>query len=236
MKRITAFFLALFLLLSGIFSLAEDEMFFDDDEAELEDMTTEEVSNARNSLNALAGYNLDIPEDGDYKFQPLEDGKNCQILRYTGYDEDVKVPEQLKGLTVKTLYQTFSDSNILETVVLPDTLEIIDNMAFWKCINLKSVEIPEGVTTLGRCSFGGCSTLEKIEFPETLETVDDMVFIGCSGLTELKFGKNLKTIGSQAFTACVKLQKVSVPRGTVIAEDAFDQCPGLSDIEYYDAE
>ena len=240
MKRVIASFIVLFLLLFGISSLSisedEDEVFFDDDEAELEDMTTEEVSDARNNLNSLAGYSLDIPEEGDYKYQPMEDGENCQILRYTGYDEDVEVPDQLKGLTVKALYQTFSDSNILETVVLPDTLETIDNMAFWKCINLKSVEIPEGVTTLGRCSFGGCSTLEKIVFPETLETVDDMVFIGCSGLTELKFGKNLKTIGSQAFTACVKLRKVSVPKGTVIAEDAFEQCPGLNDIEYYEAD
>ena len=78
----------------------------------------------------------------------------------------------------------------------------------------------------------GCGSPKE----ETLETVDDMVFIGCSGLTELKFGKNLKTIGSQAFTACVKLRKVSVPKGTVIAEDAFEQCPGLDDIEYYEAD
>ena len=236
MKRITAFFLAFLFLLFGTTSFAEDdEMFFDDDE-ELEDMTEEEFSDAKSSMNALSGYDLDIPEEGDYKYQPMEDGENCQILRYTGYDEDVEVPGELRGLTVKALYQTFSDSNIVETVLLPDTIEIIDNMAFWKCINLKHVEIPEGVTTLGRCSFGGCSTLESIEFPETLETVGDMVFIGCTGLTELKFGKNLKSIGSQAFTACVKLEKISVPRGTEIAEDAFEQCPGLSDIEYYDAE
>lgn len=236
MKRMTLALLALFLFLFGISSLAEDEMFFDEDEQELEDLTSEEISDTKDSMDSLAGYDLNIPEEGDYKYQPLEDGRNCQILRYTGYDEDVEVPGELKGLTVKSLYQTFSDSHILENVILPETLEIIDNMAFWKCVNLKSVEIPEGVTTLGRCSFGGCSMLESVEFPETLETVDDMVFIGCTGLTELKFGKNLKSIGSHAFTACVKLQKVSVPQGTVIAEDAFEQCPGLSDIEYYETE
>ena len=188
----------------------------------------------KNSMNSLSGYNLDLLEEGDFKAQALEDGVSCQALRYTGYDEDVAVPETLKGLTVTQLYQTFSDSNIVETVIIPETVEIIDNMTFWKCINLTHVEIPEGVTTLGRCSFGGCSALESIEFPDTLETVDDMVFIGCVELKELKFGKNLKKIGSQAFVACVNLEKVTVPRGVEIAEDAFEQCAKMGEVEYYD--
>ena len=120
--------------------------------------------------------------------------------------------------------------------MLPESVVLIDNMAFWKCTNLKRVEMQEGLTRIGRCSFGGCISLENPVFPESLETVDEMVFISCLSLTELTFGKNLKSIGSQAFTGCVNLEKVSVPKGAVIAEDAFEQCPNLKEIEYYEVD
>ena len=248
MKRTAAFFAALLLFLFGVTSLADDFEEFDDfgefdefgDEEDFEDLgepTEEEINNAKNSLSALSGYHdQEIPEDGDFKYEPLGDSASCQILRYTGFDEDVSVPEKIKDLDVTGLYQTFSDCSLLETVVLPDTIELIDNMAFWKCTNLKHVEMKEGLTRIGRCSFGGCIALENLEFPESLETVEDMVFISCVNLTELTFGKNLKSIGSQAFTGCVNLEKVSVPKGAVIAEDAFEQCPKLTEIEYYDAD
>ena len=63
-----------------------------------------------------------------------------------------------------------------------------------------------------------------------------MVFISCISLKELTFGKNLKSIGSKAFYGCASLEKIRVPKGTSIADDAFEDCPKLSEIEYYDTE
>ena len=256
MKRITALFIALLIFLPGITSIAEDEFEeFDDfdnygsiisdtefdDEIEFDedfsDVSEEEFQDRKNSLDSLSGYHeSDVFDAGDFKYKQLEDGESCQIVRYIGIDEDVSVPDQLKGLTVKALYMTFSDNSLLETVELPETIEKIDNMAFWKCVGLKHLEIPEGVTEIGRCSFGGCTSLESIVLPESLENVDEMVFLMCVELKELTFGKNLKSIGSQAFTGCTALEKVVVPKGTEIAEDAFIQCPLLEEIEYYDVE
>ena len=242
LKRLAVFFTAVLFLLFGLTSLAEDFEEFDDfgDDEEFEDLgeyTEEEVNNAKSSMDALSGYHdQTILEDGDFRYEPLTDGKACQITRYTGYDEDVSVPDKLQNLEVTALYQTFSDCSLVETVVLPATIELIDNMAFWKCTSLKRVEIQEGLTRIGRCSFGGCIALKDIVFPESLETVEDMVFISCIELKELTFGKNLKSIGSQAFTGCVNLDKVKVPKGAVIAEDAFEQCPKLGEIEYYDVD
>ena len=242
LKRFAVLFTAILFFLFGLTSMAEDFEEFDDfgDDEEFVDLgeyTEEDVNNAKSSMDSLSGYHdQTILEDGDFRYELLTDGKECQVTRYTGYDEDVSVPEKLKNLEVTALYQTFSDCSLLETVVLPETIKLIDNMAFWKCTSLEHVEMQEGLTRIGRCSFGGCVALKSIEFPESLETVDDMVFISCVELTELTFGKNLKSIGSQAFTGCIKLEKVRVPRGTVIAEDAFEQCPKLSEIEYYDTE
>jgi hypothetical protein len=250
MKRIAAFLFAIVFLIVAPASVAEDFEDFDDFEAfgeyddfgdemefdDLGDASEEDVNNAKDAMNAASGYHdLNVLEEGDFKYEPFEDGETCQAVRYTGFDEDVSVPEKLKNLSVKMLYQTFSDCTLVETIVLPETIEIIDNMAFWKCTSLKSVEMKEGLKAVGRCSFGGCSELESLEFPESLEYVDEMVFIGCVKLKEVSFGKNLKSIGSQAFTACVNLEKVRVPEGTEIAEDAFEQCP-LVTVERYAAE
>ena len=242
LKRFAALFTAVLFFLFALTSLAEDFEEFDDfgDDEEFEDLgeyTEEEVNIVKGSMDALSGYHdQTILEDGDFRYEPLTDGKACQITRYTGYDEDVSVPEKLQNLEVTALYQTFSDCSLVESIVLPATIRLIDNMTFWKCTSLEHVEMQEGLTRIGRCSFGGCIALKDIEFPESLETVEDMVFISCVELKELNFGKNLKSIGSQAFTGCINLEKVKVPRGAVIAEDAFEQCPKLSEIEYYDAE
>lgn len=250
MKRFAALLFATVFLMFTLPSVAEDFEDFDDfddfgeydefgDEMEFDDLgeaSEEDVSNAKNAMNALSGYHdLDVQEEGDFKYEALEDGETCQAVRYTGFDEDVSVPEKMKNLSVKMLYQTFSDCTLVETVILPETIEIIDNMAFWKCTSLKTVEMQEGLKAIGRCSFGGCSELESLDFPESLEYIDEMVFIGCVKLKEVSFGKNLKSIGSQAFTACVNLEKVRIPSGTEIAEDAFEQCPKV-EIERYDAD
>ena len=80
------------------------------------------------------------------------------------------MPEKLKDLPVTVLYQTFSDCGLVENVVLPESVVLIDNMSFWKCTNLRHIELREGLTRIGRCSFGGCVALESIEFPESLES------------------------------------------------------------------
>ena len=150
-------------------------------------------------------------------------------LKYLGYSMNTDDPDELNE-AYEFLLQCV---NTMQPEIVTD--EIIDNMAFWKCTSLKTVEMQEGLKAIGRCSFGGCIELESLDFPESLEYIDEMVFIGCVKLKEVSFGKNLKSIGSQAFTACVNLEKVRIPSGTEIAEDAFEQCPKV-EIELYEAD
>ena len=242
MKRLCALAAAFLLLMFSLPCLAEDFMEFDDpgDDTEYSDVpeaTEEDIENAKGTMDALSGYYAnDIPVEGDFRLEPLDDKVSCKAIRYIGYEENVEVPAKLRDLAVTGLYQTFSDCSLVESVVLPESIISLENMCFWKCTSLKHVELREGLRTIGQCSFGGCISLENIEFPESLEKVGDMVFISCVSLKELTFGRNLKSIGSKAFYGCAQLKKVRVPEGTEIADDAFEECPMLSEIEYYDAE
>ena len=212
----------------------EDDTEWDDGE-DLEEMSDDEFTNAKEAMNKASGNHQEFLKDGDYYYDLLpEEESACKLIRYDGIDWDVVVPDTVAGLKAKVLDCTFSNNAMVETVELPESVEIIDNMCFWMCSGLTKIVIPEGVTTLGRCAFGGCGVLENPVFPESLETVGEMVFIACNSFTEITFGKNLKSIGSNAFTGCEKLEKVTVPRGTEIAEDAFEQCPMMKEVVYYD--
>ena len=249
MKRLFAAIAALLFLLFCVTSFAEDDFDdyddFDDTEFEddtewddgedLEEMSDDEFTNAKEAMNKASGNHQEFLKDGDYYYDLLpEEESACKLIRYDGIDWDVVVPDTVAGLKAKVLDCTFSNNAMVETVELPESVEIIDNMCFWMCSGLTKIVIPEGVTTLGRCAFGGCGVLENPVFPESLETVGEMVFIACNSFTEITFGKNLKSIGSNAFTGCEKLEKVTVPRGTEIAEDAFEQCPMMKEVVYYD--
>lgn len=241
MKRFFVLLTAFMLFMFCQHSFAEDFEEFDDPAGDTEyfdvpEATDADIEKAKGTMDALSGYYInDIPVEGDFRLEPLDDKISCKAIRYIGYEENVEVPGTLRDLVVTGLYQTFSDCSLVESVLLPESIVSLDNMCFWKCTSLRHVEIQEGLRTIGQCSFGGCISLEDIEFPESLEKVGDMVFISCVSLKELTFGKNLKSIGSKAFYGCARLEKVRVPQGAVIAEDAFEECPMLSEIEYYDA-
>ncbi|MBR2009804.1 MAG: leucine-rich repeat protein, partial [Peptococcaceae bacterium] len=46
-----------------------------------------------------------------------------------------------------------------EKIVIPDTVKVIDKMAFTDCSKLKEIVIPEGVEIIGDEVFAGCSSL-----------------------------------------------------------------------------
>lgn len=250
MKRFFTAILALLFFLCALTSLAEDETGFDgsdfhfddegeemdfDDEEPVKDLMPEENQNAKERMNALSGYHTDAPTEGDFTYDLLEDGSGCQTLLYSGYDDDVTVPDTLGGVPVVAIgSMTFNNCTDLESVVLPDTIQLIDNMAFFKCSSLKHITLPEGVVMLGRSCFGGCVSLESVELPESLEIVDEFVFLRCEKLKELSFGKNLKEVGPNAFYSCANLEKITLPRGTEIDETAFTLCPEDITITYID--
>lgn len=58
----------------------------------------------------------------------------------------------------------FSDRLDIESVVIPDGVELIDIWAFRDCKNLKSITIPASVKRIYRRAFEGCSSLETVNY------------------------------------------------------------------------
>ena len=179
------------------------------------------------------------------------------VIRYTGGETDVAVPETLGGVPVTAIggFAFTYASPAVTSVTLPETVTHLFNRAFYKCTalesvtipgvdgvgdctfcfcsSLRSVDIPEGVERIGTRAFFRCTSLETVRLPVGLTTVDNYAFKGCSALSSLDLPSTLRRIGFAAFYGCSSISgTVRIPYGvTEILGDAFRSCSGIERVE-----
>ena len=241
MKKVFALFLMLTLCFFMTTAFPEDDWddfeFEDEEDFEFEDEEEDGTLRFDGSYTAndWAGEDaIETFDSGDYVYT-LNDSRDGAItLSYHGKEKDVLVPDMLDQYPVIGIGEhTFESHDEIETVTLPEGIQMIGNMAFTRCVNLKSIVIPEGVTVLDQMCFGACDNLIEIQVPSTVETVGNFAFLACRKLQEISFSENLHSIGQGAFQLCQQLKTIRIPRNTEIGADAFTDCP--SDLEILDA-
>lgn len=204
--------------------------------------------------NQLYDYNLEeitiepyVTYDGE-EYTVTEIGKAA--FYYFDFLKKINLPETIK----KIGEAAFSYSGI-ETMVIPNSVEIVQQEAFFYCENLKSVKLSESMTVIPGAIFAYCSSLESIELPnaidhfsadlgDPLEDMDQaledamiyaddpyscypgLAFFNCTNLKTVILSKNLKKIGNYAFQNCSNLAKIEIPESvTSIGYQAFSACP-----------
>ena len=138
----------------------------------------------------------------------------------------------------------FSDCVKLHQVVLPISVEEIENSAFENCSSLKSLSLPVMLKTIGDAAFKGtglrtidipksvfwigdellaeCQSLEYIKIPDNIARITDRMFMNCSGLKKAELHEKLNVIGERAFFGCSSLDFIVIPNSVQqIGQDAF---------------
>lgn len=69
--------------------------------------------------------------------------------------------------------------------LLPSTVTVINDNAFFNCTTLTSVSIPEGVTLIGEYAFSGCSGLASLTLPLSVDSIGLYGFYDCGGLRHI---------------------------------------------------
>ena len=104
-----------------------------------------------------------------------------------------------------------------EELVIPETIEVdgrqyritvIDDYAFYDCINLISVTLPESVMQIGSYAFYSCFALKSIVLPEGIECIEPYAFDECVMLESVVIPKSVKHIEKSAFEDCLSLKTV----------------------------
>lgn len=99
----------------------------------------------------------------------------------------------------KTLLKgSFKTANVTE-VILPESLENIEEYAFYMAKRLKTINIPSKIIEIKESTFDTCSELKTINFAEGLKTIGYRAFWQCENIIELNFPSTLKEIGTSAF-------------------------------------
>lgn len=127
--------------------------------------------------------------------------------------------------TVKDGTRTISDyafysatSSNLTSVVMPNTVEVINPYAFYKCTSLAEVKMPDNIIHIGSFAFANCSSLTSIEFSEN-------AFKECANdITDFDYIAG--SIDHCSFVNCTALESVTIPDGVYvyINPSAFRYC------------
>ncbi len=159
-------------------------------------------------LNAFTAVSTAIYETTDIGTNEIQIDGTDHI-----FDGKLTIPTTINGRTVTKIGNSaFSNQNLCEEIVFPESLEIIGDSAFENCTSLTEIHIPSSVTEIG-----------------------DEAFKGCSNLTELTFGddSDLYSIGVSAFYDCVRLEEVTIPASVVfIRKSAFEFCTGMETLTF----
>lgn len=180
-------------------------------------------------------------------FTKRKDGTLC-ITNYKGGGTVVEVPEKLGKNTVTAIGRgAFSpygprktdeikaNMKNLTKVILPKTVNTIEENAFSSCRELLEVNIPDGVEKIEDDTFNFCKKLKSIQIPNSVKTIGQRAFNGCSAIKELVIPNGVVEIGEQAFSQCAGIKSVSLPESLEkIGAYAFDRCENLERINIPD--
>ena len=92
---------------------------------------------------------------------------------------------------------------------IPNTVEHIEDCAFFSCQNLTSVNMPNGIKNIGNESFRYCS-FTTINIPNTVISIGTFAFNNCPNLTSVYIPSSVTNISYGAFSSCKLLQSITV--------------------------
>ncbi|MDO4191655.1 MAG: Ig-like domain-containing protein [Erysipelotrichaceae bacterium] len=183
-------------------------------------------------LNEDDSYGMS-PFDGDYHLEEVnilqdvipEYGavpaglfRGCTGLRF------FEIPSFVR----KIRNNAFEDTG-LQSIVIPDSVEEIEEYAFRNCRDLVNVTLSKNLKTLPSGLFSGCTSLEEIELPASLSgnEADGSPYEGpfsyCSSLKTVTFAEGFKVIPGKLFKDCTGLRQIHIPESvTHIGENTFE--------------
>lgn len=209
------------------------------------------VAGAKNAFRGCSNVNI-------YSYALREDG-TLMLEGYAGSETDIVIPDVVKDKPVTGLgYMVFASNEQLESVVLPDALNYMDNYVFYKCTSLSgeflfvdmegassafyqagdddlTVWVYESNEDGGLTVIQHLSTDEMVSIPAEIKgkavtQIRRGAFGYCDSMTSIDIPSSIKTVEAFAFYGHDSLKYVTFADSTVIGDNAFDDTPWLTDM------
>lgn len=155
-----------------------------------------------------------IPESVEY-ISPSA-FSNCDALwnmTYNAIDADTEY-----GLNMRSV----------EKVTLGDRVRRLPQGLFTNNTDLTELVLPQSVEIIEERAFEGCTNLAYIGLGDNIHTIKGYAFSGCAALKDIHWPLGLKYVGEWAFSRCASLEVASFPEGvTTVEYGALNECKGL---------
>ena len=163
------------------------------------------------------------------------DQKTCTV---TGAKDPttlvLRIPKEIDGYIVTRIATAAFTENEMQTVIMPNTIEVIGDSAFYGCTNLmqvKGMDECTSLTSIERAAFAYCDRLVSMKLPDNVQIIADHAFYMCRYWRDATIPKNTQQVGSCAYAGCIMIKEVYIPKSVkTIGDAAFVTCEQLTDI------
>ena len=132
--------------------------------------------------------------------------------------KDFTIPDGIKSIGEEAFYNSG-----ITSLVVPESVETIDKLAFSHMANLTNATFPAGCGI----TFSGCKNLKTAKITGNPTVIDNYMFYECSQLTDFEIPGSVKKIGYAAFYNTA-LKEAVIPAGVTEIDDwAFGECQNL---------
>ena len=196
------------------------------------------VAPGNENFQSPSGSNVVLNRDGTILLTGCSNSKIPSTVKeidnyaFRGFSalESMDIPQGVEIIK----YKTFADCENLKRVNFEPNavLSSVGESAFSNCTSLESIDLPASVRSIGSYAFEGCRGLKSITLPDSVKQFGkERMFKGCYLLQSVELPKGVTEIGRETFQDCWSLASVSLPEGVkTIKEDAFSKCGKLKTI------
>ena len=225
--------------------------------------TNENISFVDDAFKSYCVSHYDKNGDGEVSFAEaaaVTSFESFTAAEKSSIKEVFELPYFFKGERIPN----FEGCTALKQVILPGTLQTIQENAFKGCTGLEVITIPSTVTTIGEGAFEGCTSLVRFDgtyasadrryivrdnhvlafapggltettVPDGVTTINAGVFANNTTIKTVNLSAQLTTVEARAFKGCTALPIIRFRTQIAsIGEDAFKGCSSLRSV-YSDA-
>ena len=159
-------------------------------------------------------------KDNDW-FIVCDEG-DCYLFDDNGNEIDIK--------KIKSLNKDLIPKDI-KKIIIPDSIEYIEDSTFYNCQNLTSINIPDSIKNIKTNVFTHCKSLTAVSISNSVKIINFFAFLGCENLTLINIPDSVESIGHHAFSHCKSLTSITIPDSVESIEShAFYNCIKLKEM------
>ena len=115
--------------------------------------------------------------NGDYTYDVRDDG-TIEITKYNGSASNLNIPSTIDGKQVSYIgSDSFRGNKYLNSVMIPDSVKVIQSRAFAECSNLSTLKFGKNVEKIYDYVFYQ-TNITEITLPEKLNYISGIAFLG----------------------------------------------------------